>query len=129
MKDIKVGDLLIPNDEFISYTGTSEFEVLEVKEFKSNLFIGGTGLDITLGGIVPVIGSIYGDFRAYRTLKTIDHKVNPQLHVEKGWNLHGKYCKAIFFTSEEEKKEWTKRFNEMKMNQHLHMARQYGYEG
>jgi hypothetical protein len=116
MRDIKVGDKLIPDDDFIAYTGTSEFEVLEVKEFKSTLFIGGTALDIKLGGIVPVIGSIYGDFREYRTLKTID-------------NLYGKYCKAIFFTSEDEKKEWTNRFNEMKMNQHLHMARQYGYEG
>ena len=129
MKDIKAGDMLIPDDDFIAYTGTSEFEVLEVKEFKSDLFYGGTALDITLGGIVPVVGSIYGDFRDYRTLKTIDHKVNPQIQVDKGWNLHGKYCKAIFFTSEGEKQEWTRRFNEMKMNQHLHMARQYGYEG
>jgi hypothetical protein len=129
MKDIKVGDMLIPDDDFIAYTGTKEFEVLEVKEFKSDLFIGGTALDITLGGIVPVIGSIYGDFRDYRKLKTIDHKVNPQLQVEKGWNLHGKYCKAIFFTSEDEKLEWTNRYREMKMNQYLYMARQYGYEG
>jgi hypothetical protein len=129
MKDIKVGDILIPDDEFISYTGTKEFEVLEVKEFKSTLFIGGEALDITIGGIVPVIGSIYGDFREYKTMKTLDYKVNPQLQVEKGWNLYGKYCKAIFFTSEDEKKEWTKRFNEMKMNQYLFMARQYGYEG
>jgi hypothetical protein len=44
-------------------------------------------------------------------------------------NLHGKYCKAIFFTSEEEKREFTKSFNEMKMNNYLHMARKYGYEG
>jgi len=129
MKDIKVGDILIPDDEFISYTGTKEFEVLEVKEFKSDLFYGETALDITIGGIVPVIGSIYGDFREYKTMKTLDYKVNPQLQVEKGWNLYGKYCKAIFFTSEDEKKEWTKRFNEMKMNQYLFMARQYGYEG
>jgi len=129
MKDIKVGDILIPDDEFISYTGTKEFEVLEVKEFKSDLLYGGTALDITIGGIVPVIGSIYGDFREYKTMKTLDYKVNPQLQVEKGWNLYGKYCKAIFFTSEDEKKEWTKRFNEMKVNQYLFMARQYGYEG
>ncbi len=129
MKDIKVGDILIPDDEFISYTGTKEFEVVEVKEFKSDLLYGGTALDITIGGIVPVIGSIYGDFREYKTMKTLDYKVNPQLQVEKGWNLYGKYCKAIFFTSEDEKKEWTKRFNEMKMNQYLFMARQYGYEG
>jgi hypothetical protein len=129
MKDIKVGDILIPDDEFISYTGTKEFEVLEVKEFKLDLLYGGTALDITIGGIVPVIGSIYGDFREYKTMKTLDYKVNPQLQVEKGWNLYGKYCKAIFFTSEDEKKEWTKRFNEMKMNQYLFMARQYGYEG
>ena len=129
MKDIKVGDILIPDDEFISYTGTKEFEVLEVKEFKSTLFIGGEALDITIGGIVPVIGSIYGDFREYKTMKTLNYKVNPQLQVEKGWNLYGKYCKAIFFTSEDEKKEWTKRFNEMKVNQYLFMARQYGYEG
>jgi len=59
---------------------------------------------------------IYGDFREYRTIKTIDHKVNPEPHVSKGCNLHGKYCKAIFFTSEEEKREFTKSFNEMKMN-------------
>ena len=129
MKDIKVGDILIPDDEFISYTGTKEFEVLEVKEFKSDLFYGETALDITIGGIVPVIGSIYGDFREYKTMKTLDYKVNPQLQVEKGWNLYGKYCKAIFFTSEDEKKGWTKRFNEMKMNHYLFMARQYGYEG
>jgi hypothetical protein len=129
MKDIKVGDILIPDDEFISYTGTKEFEVLEVKEFKSTLFIGEEALDITIGGIVPVIGSIYGDFREYKTMKTLNYKVNPQLQVEKGWNLYGKYCKAIFFTSEDEKKEWTKRFNEMKVNQYLFMARQYGYEG
>jgi len=129
MKVIKVGDILIPDDEFISYTGTKEFEVLEVKEFKSTLFIGGEALDITIGGIVPVIGSIYGDFREYKTMKTLNYKVNPQLQVEKGWNLYGKYCKAIFFTSEDEKKEWTKRFNEMKVNQYLFMARQYGYEG
>jgi len=128
-KNIKVGDILIPDDDFISYTGTKEFEVLEIKEFNSTLFIGGSALDITLGGIVHVIGSIYGDFREYRKIKTIDHKVNPQIQVDKCWNLYGKYCKAIFFTSEDEKKEWTKRFNEMKMNQHLHMARQYGYEG
>ncbi len=129
MNNIKVGDILIPDDEFISYTGTKEFEVLEVKEFKSTLFIGGEALDITIGGIVPVIGSIHGDFREYKTMKTLDYKVNPQLQVEKGWNLYGKYCKAIFFTSEDEKKEWTKRFNEMKVNQYLFMARQYGYEG
>jgi hypothetical protein len=84
MKDIKVGDILIPDDDFIAYTGTSEFEVLEVKEFKSDLFYGGTALDITIGGIVPVIGSIYGDFRDYRTLKTIDHKVNPELQSREG---------------------------------------------
>jgi len=128
-KNIKVGDILIPDDDFISYTGTKEFEVLEIKEFNSTLFIGGSALDITLGGIVPVIGSIYGDFREYRKIKTIDHKVNPEPHVSKGWNLQCKYCKAIFFTSEEEKRECTKSFNEMKMNNYLHMARKYGYEG
>ena len=129
MKNIKVGDKLIPDDDFISYTGTKEFEVIEVKEFKSDLFLGGTTLDIKLGGIVPVIGSIHGDFREYRTINTIEHKVNPQIHVEKGWNLDGKYCKAIFFTSEEEKLKWTKKFNEKMMNQHLYLARKYGYEG
>jgi hypothetical protein len=129
MKDIKAGDMLIPDDDYIAYTGTKEFEVLEVKEFKSDLFMGGAGLDITLGGIVPVVGSIHGDFREYRTIKTIDHKVNPETHVNKNWNLHGKYCKAIFFTSEEEKQERTKRHREMKMNQHLYIARKYGYEG
>jgi 5-formaminoimidazole-4-carboxamide-1-beta-D-ribofuranosyl 5'-monophosphate synthetase len=39
MKDIKVGDMLIPDDDFISYTGTDKFEVLEVKEFNSKLFL------------------------------------------------------------------------------------------
>jgi hypothetical protein len=128
-KNIKVGDILIPDDDFISYTGTKEFEVLEIKEFNSTLFMGESALDITLGGIVPVIGSIYGDFREYRTIKTIDHKVNPELHVSKGWNLHGKYCRAIFFTSEEQKQQWTKRYREMKMNNYLHLTRKYGYEG
>lgn len=128
MKDIKVGDMLIPDDDFISYTGTDKFEVLEVKEFNSKLFLNEIAYDIKIGGVVPV-SRIHGDFREYRTLKTIDHKVNPELHVEKGWNLDDKYFKAIFFTSEDEKKEWTKRFNEMKMNQYLNMARHYGYEG
>jgi hypothetical protein len=128
MKDIKVGDKLIPDDEFIAYSGTSEFEVLEVKEFKSDLFIGGIGLDITLGGNIP-IHMAHGDSREYRTIKTIDHKVNPEPHVSKNWNLHGKYCRAIFFTSEEQKQQWTKRYREMKMNNYLHLARKYGYEG
>ena len=131
--EVKVGDMLIPNDEFISYTGTKEFEVLEIKEFKNPFadiqYPGSASYDITLGGIVPIIGSIYGDFREYRTLKTINHKINPELHVDKDWNLHGKYCKAIFFTSEDKKKEWQEKFNERKMNQYLFMARQYGYKG
>jgi hypothetical protein len=129
MKDIKAGDKLIPDDEFIAYTGTAEFEVLETKEIQSSLFYGGTTTEITLGGIMPAIGSIYGDFRAYSTIKTIDHKVNPELHANKGWNLGGRYCSAIFFTSEEEKQQWTKRYREMKMNSYLHLARKYGYEG
>ena len=127
-KNIKVGDILIPDDEFIAYTGTAEFEVLETKEIQSELFIEGTATEITLGGNIP-IHLPHGDFREYRTIKTIDHKVNPEPHVSKGWNLHGKYCKAIFFTSEEQKQNYTKRYREMKMNNYLHLARKYGYEG
>jgi hypothetical protein len=55
MKNIKVGDILIPDDDFISYTGTKEFEVLEIKEFNSTLFIGGSALE---GFVVLVLTSV-----------------------------------------------------------------------
>lgn len=127
--NMEICDMLIPNDEFISYTGTKEFEILEITEFKSDLFTGGTAYDILLGGIVNVYGSIHGDYREYKTFKTINFKVNPGIHVEIGWNLYGKYCKGVFFTSEDEKKSWTEKVREKKMNNYLYLARQYGYEG
>lgn len=125
---MKVGDMLIPNDEFISHTGTKEFEILEINEFKSDLFPGGTSYDILLGGLSNVYGSIRGDYQEYKTFKTINFKVNPEIHVEIGWNLWGKYCKGVFFTSEEEKSSWTEKVREKKMNNHLYLARQYGYK-
>jgi hypothetical protein len=126
---MEICDMLIPDDEFISYTGTKEFEILEITEFKSDLFPEGTAYDILLGGLANVYGSIRGDYPEYKTFKTINFKVNPEIHVEIGWNLYGKYCKGIFFTSKEEKKSWTEKVREKKMNNHLYLARQYGYKG
>lgn len=126
---MKVGDMLIPNDEFISHTGTKEFEILEIAEFKSDLFAGEAAYDILLGGLANVYGSIRGDYQEYKTFKTIGFKVNPEIHVEIGWNLYGKYCKGVFFTSEEEKSSWTEKVRENKMNNYLCLARQYGYKG
>lgn len=127
--NMEICDMLIPDDEFIFYTGTKEFEILEITEFKSDLFPEGTAYDILLGGIANVYGSIRGDYQEYKTFKTINFKVNPEIHVEIGWNLYGKYCKGVFFTSEEEKKSWTEKIREKKMNNHLYLARQYGYKG
>ena len=126
---MEICDMLIPDDEFIYYTGTKEFEILEITEFKSDLFPEGTAYDILLGGLANVYGSIRGDYQEYKTFKTINFKVNPEIHVEIGWNLYGKYCKGVFFTSEDEKKSWAEKVREKKMNNHLYLARQYGYKG
>lgn len=131
---VKVGDILIPNDEFYYTTGCKEFEVIEIIPYKMEGHVIGGRIDNTYGvkirGLVKSNNVIGGDYTYYRNMMTCEFKINPpNLEVNIDWTWYSEYCKAIFWTSEKEKQEWYKKYNELKMNQHLDSARRYGYAG
>lgn len=130
---VKVGDKLIPNDEFYYTTGCNEFEVIEVIPYNMDV-IGAIGQRRDNKYGVKIVGlvngsDITGDFKYYRRMMTCDIKINPDIYINVEWSWYNTYCQGIFFTSQEEKTKWRKAYNESMVDYHLNAARKYGYNG
>ena len=129
---VKVGDKLIPNDEFYHTTGCNEFEVIEVTPYDTSVrAIGGDHRNKYGVKIVGLVNGsdITGDFKYYRRMMTCDIKINPDIYINTKWSWYNEYCQGIFFTSQEEKTKWKKAYNESMVDYHLNSARSYGYKG
>lgn len=132
---VKVGDILIPNDEFYYTTGCKEFEVIEIVPYIMEGNVIGGRVDNAYGVIIRGLVNSNGfigrdDYAYYKNFHTCEFKINPSnLDVNIDWTWYGEYCRAIFWTSEKEKLDWYKKYNEFKKNQHLESARRYGYTG
>lgn len=130
---VKVGDILIPDDEFYYTTGCNEFKVIEVIPYNMDVTgVIGQRRDNKYGVKIEgfINGSdITGEFKCYRRMMTCDIKINPDIYINTKWSWYNEYCQGIFFTSQEEKTKWKKAYNESMVDYHLNSARKYGYKG
>jgi hypothetical protein len=136
MKDkeykVKVGDKLIANDAFNSF-GYVEGVVTKITPYNSSVKLVNVPSDVTYGvtifATLKAFNDITGESWEYhRDIETCNVKINPEnTDINIDWTNYNLYCKAIFFTSEEEKKKFYNRQREDKMNYHLRMAKSFGY--
>ena len=128
---LKIGDKLIANDGFYEYI---EGKVIEITPYNNSIKVVNVPNTIEYG--VTILAKIkgYDDFGGEhirsRELETCSFKINPtNTDVNIDWTCYGTYCKAIFFTSEEEKKRFNDNKRKDSMNYHLNKAKFYGYRG
>jgi hypothetical protein len=128
---VKVGDILIPNDEFYYTTGCNEFKVVEVKPYNMDV-TGVIGQNPNNKYGVKIEGLVtrndLTEYKYMRKMMTCDIKINPDIFINIKWGWYNEYCQGIFFTSQEEKDKWVKNYNDSMVEYHLNSARSYGYK-
>ena len=129
---VKVGDKLITNNGF-NYSGYVEGVVTKITPYRTDIHLVNVPSDVTYGITIRATFKRYHDitgkeYTHQRDIETCNMKINPKnTDINIDWTNYGLYCKAIFFTSEEEKKKFYNRQRENKMNYHLRMAKSFGY--
>jgi hypothetical protein len=129
---VKIGDKLIANDAFNSF-GYVEGVVTKVTPYKTDIHLVNVPSHVTYGITICATFKRHNDitgkeYTHQRNIETCNFKVNPtNPDVNIDWSNYGLYCKAIFFTSEDEKKKFHEMKRKYKMNYHLNRAKLYGY--
>jgi len=129
---VKIGDKLIADNAFNNY-GYIEGVVTKVTPYKTDIRLVNVPNSVTYGVTILATLNAYNDitgegYEYTREIETCNIKINPEnTDVNVDWTNYNLYCKAIFFTSEEEKKKFYNRQREDKMNYHINMAKSYGY--
>lgn len=130
---LKVGDKVIANNEFHWY-GFIDGEVIEVTPYNNDVYVVNFPRNIEFGA------TILGRFKRIDQMSGVEYEykervytcsikvnpTNPDINID--WTGYGSYSKAIFFTSEEEKKKFYDAYNEANMNYHLGKAVAFGYK-
>lgn len=128
----KIGDKVISDDRFISMTGFIEGEIIEIRKLKNNdLSSDPSEFAIKIKGLFKQ-SEMFSDkeYTCYRNINTSDFKLNPHNpDVNVDYSNYSFYCKAIFFTSQEEKDKFYQNFKKFKINQALNEAKMYGWKG
>jgi hypothetical protein len=108
---VKVGDKLIANDEF-HWSGFINGEVIEVTPYDNDIY------DISVSNIIDFGVTILANFKSkndvtgqeyiyQKNIYSCSLKINPiNLEINIDWSGYGNYAKAIFFTSDLEKKKF-----------------------
>jgi len=124
---LKVGDKVIANDEF-HWFGFIDGEVIEVTPYNNDVYVVNFPRNIQFGV------TILGRFKTRDQMTGVEYEyqqrvyscsikvnpTNPEINID--WTGYGSYSKAIFFTSEEEKKKFKDAHNKFYMNYHLSKA-------
>ena len=111
---VKVGDKLIANDGFHNY-GYVEGVVTKVTPYNTSIKLVNVPSDVTYGVTIFATFKRYHDitgeeYTYQRNIETCNMKINPEnTDINIDWTNYNLYCKAIFFTSQEEKKDFYKR--------------------